>query len=173
LKIAISTDEGNFVSPHFGRCPYFTIIEIEEGEILNKDTIENPGHRPAFLPQFLSEIGVSCIITGGMGHRARELFAEKNIEIIVGVTGKIDEVENPNIHATGGVGIRSAQFVSNKAVNTVITGNCGPNAFHTLKSANIDVITGAKGKVKNIVEQYKSGSLKTDPGPSVSPKFGL
>ncbi|MBA7629340.1 hypothetical protein ES703_36839 [subsurface metagenome] len=92
MKIAISTDEGNFVSPHFGRCPYFTIIEIEEGEILNKDTIENPGHRPAFLPQFLSEIGVSCIITGGMGHRARELFAEKNIEIIVGVTGKIDEV---------------------------------------------------------------------------------
>lgn len=88
-------------------------------------------------------------------------------------TMDFESIENPNIHAVGGVGIRSAQFVSNKAVNTVITGNCGPNAFHTLKSANIDVITGAKGKVKNIVEQYKSGSLKTDSGPSVSPKFGL
>ncbi len=88
-------------------------------------------------------------------------------------TMDFESIENPSTHATGGAGIKSAQFVANKDVNMVITGNCGPNAFYTLKSANIDVITGAKGKVKNIVEQYKSGSLKTDSGPSVSPKFGL
>jgi len=29
MKIAISTDAG-FVSAHFGRCPSFTIAEIEE-----------------------------------------------------------------------------------------------------------------------------------------------
>ncbi len=92
MKIVISTDENNFVSHHFGRCPFFTVFEIEKEEILNKEIIDNPGHRPAFLPQFLSEIGVSCIVAGGMGYRAQELFAQKNIEIIVGVTGKIDEV---------------------------------------------------------------------------------
>jgi predicted Fe-Mo cluster-binding NifX family protein len=84
-----------------------------------------------------------------------------------------ESIENPNIHAVGGVGIRSAQFISNKAVNTVITGNCGPNAFYTLKSANIDIVTGAKGIVKEMVEKYKDGSLKSDSGPSVSQKFGL
>jgi len=92
LKIAISTDEGNFVSSHFGRCPYFTIIEIEDEKILSKEVIKNPGHQPAFLPQFLSEIGVSCIMAGGMGRRAQGLFAEKDIEIMIGVTGEIDEV---------------------------------------------------------------------------------
>ncbi len=88
-------------------------------------------------------------------------------------TMDFESIENPNINAVGGVGIRSAQFVSNKAVNTVITGNCGPNAFHTLKSANIDIVTGANGIVKEMIEKYKDGSLKSDSGPSVLPKFGL
>jgi predicted Fe-Mo cluster-binding NifX family protein len=84
-----------------------------------------------------------------------------------------EAIENPNIHATGGAGIKSAQFVVNKDAKAVITGNCGPNAFYTLKSANIDIVTGAKGIVKEMVEKYKDGSLKRDSGPSVSPKFGL
>lgn len=88
-------------------------------------------------------------------------------------TMDFEAIENPNIHATGGAGIQSAQLVVNKGVNVVITGNCGPNAFHTLKSANIDVITGVKGTIREILEKYKDGSLKSDSGPSVSPKFGF
>ena len=91
MKVAISSD-GDYVSPHFGRCPYFTIVEIEGDKVLKKEEIDNPGHQPAFLPQFLSEQGVDCIIAGGMGGRATALFSEKGIETIVGVTGKIDEV---------------------------------------------------------------------------------
>lgn len=91
MKVAISSD-GDYVSSHFGRCPCFTIVEIEEEKVLKREVIENPGHQPAFLPQFLSEKRVNCIIAGGMGRRATALFAEVGIETIVGVTGKIDEV---------------------------------------------------------------------------------
>ena len=91
MKVAISTD-GEYVSPHFGRCPYFTIVEIKEGKIISKEVINNPGHAPAFLPQFLSEKGINYIIAGGMGRRAEELFSEQGIETIVGVSGRIDEV---------------------------------------------------------------------------------
>jgi predicted Fe-Mo cluster-binding NifX family protein len=91
MKIAIST-EGEYVSPHFGRCPCFTIVEMEEGKILSQETVNNPGHAPAFLPRFLSEKGINCIIAGGMGRRAEELFSEQGIEMIVGVSGRIDEV---------------------------------------------------------------------------------
>ena len=91
MKIAISTDTG-FVSAHFGRCPTFTIAEIGEGKILKVEEINNPGHQPAFLPNFLAECGVKYIICGGMGRRAQNLFAEKEITPIVGVTGKVTEV---------------------------------------------------------------------------------
>ena len=90
MKIAISTDAG-FVSAHFGRCPSFTIAEIEEGKVLKVEEINNPGHQPAFLPNFLAERGAKYIICGGMGRRAQDLFAEKQITPIVGVTGKVTE----------------------------------------------------------------------------------
>jgi predicted Fe-Mo cluster-binding NifX family protein len=91
MKIAISTDAG-FVSAHFGRCPSFTIVEIEKGNVLAVEEINNPGHQPAFLPNFLAERGVKYIICGGMGNRAQMLFAEKKITPVIGVTGKIEEV---------------------------------------------------------------------------------
>ena len=91
MKIAISTDAG-FVSAHFGRCPTFTIVEIEEGKILTVEEINNPGHHPGILPNFLAERGVNYIICGGMGNRAQMLFAEKEITPIIGVTGKINEI---------------------------------------------------------------------------------
>jgi len=91
MRRAISTD-GDFVSAHFGRCPSLTIVDIEESEIIKKQVIDNPGHHPGFLPRFLHERGVECIIAGGMGQRASILFNEQNIKTIVGVSGKVDDV---------------------------------------------------------------------------------
>ena len=91
MKVAISTD-GDYVSAHFGRCPAFTIAEIENKQILSRTTIDNPGHHPGFLPKFLHEKGVSAIVAGGMGQRAQMLFDENSIEVIMGISGKINDV---------------------------------------------------------------------------------
>jgi len=91
MKLAISTDQGH-VSAHFGRCSSYTIVEIDAGRVLQKKEIPNPGHQPGFLPEFLAEKKVNCIIAGGMGPRAQGLFAEKNIETILGVQGDVDEI---------------------------------------------------------------------------------
>ncbi|MBD3414103.1 MAG: hypothetical protein GF421_06715 [Candidatus Aminicenantes bacterium] len=91
MKLAIST-EGNSVSAHFGRCPSYTIVDIKDGEVVNKEVIDNPGHRPGFLPEYLSEKGVECVIAGGMGPRAQTLFHQKNITPIIGIQGPVDEV---------------------------------------------------------------------------------
>ena len=40
----------------------------------------------------MNQKGVNCIITGGMGPRAQNLFLEMNIEPIVGVSGNVDNV---------------------------------------------------------------------------------
>ncbi len=65
-------------------------------------------------------------------------------------------IQNPFIRAGGGVGIQAAQFVVNKGVETVITGNTGPNAFQVLKAAGLSIISEASGSVKNAIEKYKN-----------------
>lgn len=91
MRAAISTD-GEYVSAHFGRCPSYTIIDIENSDIINKEKIDNPGHQPGFIPRFLHERGVECIIAGGMGMRARNLFDQFQITTILGISGRIDNV---------------------------------------------------------------------------------
>lgn len=90
MRIAISTD-GEFVSAHFGRCPSFTIVDIENDKVTKREVVDNPGHQPGFIPQFLHEKGVNCIIAGGMGMRATGFFNEFDIQAIVGISGKISE----------------------------------------------------------------------------------
>jgi predicted Fe-Mo cluster-binding NifX family protein len=87
-------------------------------------------------------------------------------------TMEFEAIENPNATASGGAGIQSAQTIANKGVKVVITGNCGPNAFQTLKSAGIDVITGISGTVKEAIEKYKISKLKPIEKPNVGEHFG-
>ena len=99
MRIAISTD-GDSVSEHFGRCPEFTIIDIEESKLIKKESVKNPGHHPGFIPQFLHDRGVECIIAGGMGMRATEFFKQFGIKTIVGISGKIDDTLDKIIKGT-------------------------------------------------------------------------
>ena len=91
MKVAISTD-GDSVSAHFGRCPEFTIVDIKDDKVEKTETVQNPGHQPGNIPQFLHQKGVICIICGGMGMRAAGFFEEFGIQTIVGINGKIDDV---------------------------------------------------------------------------------
>jgi len=93
VKIAIAT-EGNMVSGHFGHCEVFTVFEVDENQnkILKKEIIKNPEHQPGFLPGYLAQFGINCIIAGGMGARAKELFEEYDIMTVTGISGQVDEV---------------------------------------------------------------------------------
>lgn len=91
MKVAISTDNG-FVSEHFGRCPVFTVVDIQDGRASNSLILENPGHQPGVIPQFLRQRGIECIVAGGMGMRAQGFFGEADIQTILGVSGTIEEV---------------------------------------------------------------------------------
>jgi len=88
-------------------------------------------------------------------------------------TMEFEAVENPNIAAGGGAGIQSAQMMADKNVNTILTGNCGPNAFQTFGAAGVQVITGVSGTVREAVEQYNDGKLKPTDAPNVQSHFGM
>jgi len=89
MKVAVSTD-GDMVAEHFGRCPEFTIAEIEDGKVVKKEVIGNPGHSTGFLPRFFHEKGVETMIAGGAGFRAQQFFQEFGIRLVLGVSGSVD-----------------------------------------------------------------------------------
>ena len=99
MKIAISTDNGN-VAQHFGRCMQYTIVEIENNLVKNKQIVDNPGHAPGAIPKFLNEYDWKLIVAGGMGQRAQGFFKEFDIDWIIGVTGDVDLVIENYINGT-------------------------------------------------------------------------
>jgi len=86
---------------------------------------------------------------------------------------RFEALENPNISLGGGAGIQSAQFLANQGVGAVLTGNCGPNAFQTLKAAGIALIAGVAGSVSQAVERFRTGELRPAAEPSVASHFGM
>jgi len=106
MKIAVAS-EGKLVTEHFGHCEGFIIFEIEANNITGSNFITNPGHRPGFLPNFLNDMGVKVIISGGMGGGAIDIFNEKGIEVVVGVIGdcetNVKSYLQGNLKSTGSV----------------------------------------------------------------------
>lgn len=89
MKIAVAS-EGENVAQHFGHCESFTIYSIDNKQIISRETVASPGHRPGFLPIFLNDKGVNVVIAGGMGAGAIDLFNEKRIEVVTGALGDVE-----------------------------------------------------------------------------------
>ena len=123
MKIVISTENGS-VAQHFGRCPNFSIIEIEEGSVKSKEVIDNPGHAPGLLPKLFNEMGCNLIIAGGMGGRAQELFVQFKMDWIVGVQGEIDQVVNDYLADSLEIGGSSCDHGEGHGDGTHGHGNC-------------------------------------------------
>jgi predicted Fe-Mo cluster-binding NifX family protein len=83
MKFAIPLAEGKLTA-HFGHCQEFALVDVEDNEIKNKETLVPPPHEPGVLPKWLHDQGTNVIIAGGMGARALDLFAQNNIQVIVG-----------------------------------------------------------------------------------------
>lgn len=86
MKIAVSCS-GNQIWAHFGHCENFMIYETESSKIISEQSVPNPGHKPGFLPNFLADMGVKVIISGGMGGGAVDIFNERDVEVVLGAQG--------------------------------------------------------------------------------------
>ena len=83
MKFAIPLAEGKLTA-HFGHCQEFALVEVEDNQIKSKEALVPPPHEPGVLPKWLHDLGTNVIIAGGMGARALDLFAQNDIEVIVG-----------------------------------------------------------------------------------------
>jgi predicted Fe-Mo cluster-binding NifX family protein len=98
MRIAVSADNKNglesVVSPHFGRCPYFVLVDLEGQEVRELREVDNPyfgNHRPGQVPALINSLGADVMLTGGMGGRAIMFFQEFGIEGVTGAYGTVHQ----------------------------------------------------------------------------------
>lgn len=91
MRVAIAK-EGDHVSEHFGHCTEYALFDIDQGTITSREILNSPGHEPGKLPGFLAGHKVTHVLAGGMGPRAVDLFCANNIEVFLGVRGRIERV---------------------------------------------------------------------------------
>lgn len=120
VKIAISSQTPDgldaITDMHFGRCPFFTIVEVDGNKIRNVEVIENAavgafGGAGIQAAQSIANQGVKAVIAGNYGPNASSALAALESKIFSGPAG---------------VTVKEAveQYISGRL--TKITGATGP-----------------------------------------------
>jgi len=98
-RIVIPAEDGNGLearlSEHFGRAPYFIIVDLEEGNISNVQAVPNESeHFGGFgLPSSrILQFKPNAVITFGMGPRALSLFQEAKVAVLRANSIKVKDV---------------------------------------------------------------------------------
>jgi len=86
---------------------------------------------------------------------------------------QFEPVPNMALASGSGAGIQAAQLIAHKKTSVLITGNVGPKAFQALSAAGIKIVTGASGKVREVVEKYREGLFSETKTPTVGEHFGI
>ena len=101
MRIAVSaeTNQGleSQVAHHFGRCPFFALVEVEGEQIESARIIDNPyyaGHQPGQVPGFIKEQEADVMLSGGMGGRAIQFFEGFGITPATGANGTVANAVN-------------------------------------------------------------------------------
>jgi predicted Fe-Mo cluster-binding NifX family protein len=96
MKIALPVANGKLCM-HFGHCEKFAVFDVNENStsVTASVYLDAPPHQPGLLPRWLAGHGVKCVIAGGMGSRAVDIFRENGVRVITGAQpgdpGKIVE----------------------------------------------------------------------------------
>ena len=99
IRVAVSVDDSNgldsVVSPHFGRCPYYILVDLDDREVKQVNAVANPNygqHAPGTVPTFIQNQGADVMLAGGMGRRAIALFQQYGIQAVTGASGTVRHV---------------------------------------------------------------------------------
>jgi len=113
LKIAVITEDAKTISQHFGRAPYYLVLTIENGKIINRETLPKAGHqtfaaeesehaaqgphgyddasqaRHAVMADPIADCQV--LLGGGMGMGAYENLRARGLEVIITDVSDIEQ----------------------------------------------------------------------------------
>ena len=91
MRIAITTDNDE-VFQHFGKCRFFTLLDVVNGKIVSSKLLDADGNGHSALAGLLASNNVNLLICGGIGGGAKEALKNAGIQIISGANGSIESV---------------------------------------------------------------------------------
>lgn len=90
MKLAVPSENANGLqsirSGHFGHCAYFTMVEIEDGEIKSVESVKNVDHDVAGcggVINFAMSLGIDAILAAGMGRPPFMRFTQAGITVYI------------------------------------------------------------------------------------------
>ena len=99
MKIIIPSEgdklESN-ISQFFGRCPYFIVVEIEDGKIIGSKAFENPainqmGGAGIAAAQFATEQNAEVLICMSVGPNASSVLSQLELKMFKAIDGTVQE----------------------------------------------------------------------------------
>jgi predicted Fe-Mo cluster-binding NifX family protein len=85
MRIAVPVTD-HVLHPHFGHCAGFALLDVDPTSraVVSSTEVVAPEHQPGLLPRWLKERGVTTVIAGNMGVKARIIFQKNAIEVCLG-----------------------------------------------------------------------------------------
>ena len=126
MKIAVATDDNMgldaIVSHHFGRCPYYIVVDVDDDEIKDVEAVKNPFYeshgQSGEVPNFIHSLGVEVIISGGMGPKAIGFFQQLGVKAFTGASGIVGDVIKNYISGQIGGAVPCSDHTSSHHIGT-------------------------------------------------------
>lgn len=123
IKVAFVTDDGNTISPHFGRAQYYEVVTIDNGIVTHRERREKTGHHTFHGQEEHQEhhgqghgtdehsqgkhrtmtaniVDCGILVARGMGNGAYQHMLNVNIKPIITGTATIDDAIREIIDGT-------------------------------------------------------------------------
>jgi predicted Fe-Mo cluster-binding NifX family protein len=123
IKVAFVTDDGNIISPHFGRARFYEVVTIEDGKVTYRERREKAGHHTFYGQEAHGEhhgsdhgfdehsqgkhrmmtaniLDCQMMVARGMGNGAYQHMLNANIKPIITDKRTIDEAVQEIINGT-------------------------------------------------------------------------
>ncbi|NJB69257.1 putative Fe-Mo cluster-binding NifX family protein [Desulfobaculum xiamenense] len=86
-------------------------------------------------------------------------------------TGETQALPNPYKDMREGCGVLCAQFLAERGVHAVLTGNCGPRAARALREAGLSISYPHTGSVREAMESFRLKRTSSPQNPEAQPRI--
>ena len=119
-------------------------------------------------------IAITLADNKGLESSISSVFARCPFYMLIDPETKIFTIEeNPAQNASGGAGVKAAQWMIDKEATAVITGNLGPKAHNVLSSANMPAFKSQGGNIEEMLKAYNEKELESFFEPNVDAHSGI